>query len=139
MAESRGPVYEVKGGRELRRTLKQADETLEDLKRAHAEAAQIAARASASLAPKRTGRLADTIRSSGTKTAGIIRAGRKAVPYAAPIHWGWGTRPNRSKRWRGGPIQANPFLSRGAQDSEGRWIRVYENHIAMALEKVKGA
>ena len=135
---SNGPLYEVQGGRELRATLRQADEKLQDLKNAHAEAAAIAARASADLAPRRSGKLAESIRSSGTKTAAIIRAGFKSVPYAAPIHWGWGTRPNRAKKWRGGPIAANPFLSQGAQDSEGRWIRVYENHVAQALEKVKG-
>lgn len=132
------PIYEVEGGRQLRATLKEADEQLADLKAAHAEAAAIAARASAALAPKRSGRLADTIRSSGTKTAGIVRAGLKAVPYAPAIHWGWGSRPNRAKKWRGGPIPANPFISRGAQDSEGRWIRVYENHVEQALAKVKG-
>lgn len=136
---SQKPVYEVEGGRELRRTLRQADEKLQDLKRVHAEAAEIAARASAALAPRRTGRLADTIRSSGTTTAGIVRAGFKSVPYAGPIHWGWGTRPNSRKGWRGGPITANPFISNGAQDSEGRWIRVYENHIAEVLQQVKGA
>lgn len=133
------PVYEVEGGRQLRQTLKQADEQLADLKRAHAEAAQIAAEASAQLAPRRSGKLAATIRSSGTKTAGIIRAGRKSVPYAAPIHWGWNTRPSARRGWRGGTIDANPFLSTGAKDSEGRWIRVYERHVAEALEKVKGA
>lgn len=136
---SRGPIYEVEGGRQLRATLREADEALEDLKKAHAEAAAIAAHASAALAPKRSGRLADTIRSSGTKTAGIVRAGLKSVPYAPAIHWGWKTRPNQQKGWRGGPIPANPFISRGAQDSEGRWIRVYENHVEQALEKVKGA
>ncbi len=136
---NRKPVYEVQGGRALRATLKEADESLSDLKQAHAAAAAIAARASADLAPKRTGRLADTIRSSGTKTAGIVRAGLKSVPYAPVIHWGWGTRPNRQKNWRGGVIRANPFISRGAQDSEGRWIRIYENHVEQALAKVKGA
>lgn len=130
------PVVEVLGGRELRSTLRQADASLQDLKDAHAAAASIAARASAALAPVRTGRLRDTIRSSGTKTAGIIRAGFKSVPYAGPIHWGWYTRPRGN--WRGGPIQANPFLSDGAKDSEGRWIRIYEHHVAAAIEKVKG-
>ena len=132
------PVYEVEGGRQLRATLREADESLQDLKAAHAEAAAIAARASADLAPKRSGKLANTIRSSGTKTAAIVRAGLKAVPYAPAIHWGWPTRPNPGKGWRGGPIPANPFISRGAQDSEGRWIRVYENHVEQALAKVKG-
>lgn len=122
------PVVRVEGGRELRRTLRQAGDDLQGLKDAHAEAARIAATASADLAPRRTGRLAATIRSSGTKTAGIVRAGRAAVPYAGAIHWGW---PARN-------ITANPFISQGARDSEGRWIRVYEDAVATALQKVKG-
>ena len=54
---SNGPLYEVQGGRELRATLRQADEKLQDLKNAHAEAAAIAARASADLVPRRSGKL----------------------------------------------------------------------------------
>lgn len=122
------PVYKVEGGRELRRTLRQAGDDLQDLSKAHREAAEIAAKASSALAPVRSGRLRDTIRAAGTKTAGIVRAGFKRIPYAGPIHWGW-TKRN---------IKPNPFISQGAQDSEGRWIRVYEDAVDQALEKVKG-
>ena len=123
------PVLRVEGGRELRRTLRNAGDDLQDMKDAHAAAAQIAATASAALAPEKTGRLKNTIRGAGTKTAAIIRAGFARVPYAGPIHWGWGRRYNT----------AQPFLSDGAQDSEGRWIRLYEEAVDKALEKVKGA
>lgn len=122
------PVYKVEGGRELRRTLRQAGDDLQDLTKAHREAAEIAARASSALAPVKSGRLRDTIRAAGTKTAGVVRAGFARVPYAGPIHWGWGRRH----------IKAQPFISRGAQDSEGRWIRVYEDYIQTTIEKVKG-
>lgn len=122
------PVYKVEGGRELRRTLRQAGDNLQDLTTAHREAAEIAAQASRALAPVTSGRLRDTIRAAGTKTAGIVRVGFARVPYAGPIHWGWGRRH----------IKANPFISQGAQDSEGRWIRVYEDYIQTTIEKVKG-
>lgn len=124
-----GRVVQVEGARQLRKTLKEAGDDLDDLKAAHARAAEIAAEASASLAPSRSGRLRASIRSSGTKTAGIIRAGRKSVPYANPIHWGWFKRN----------IRPNPFLSYGAQDSEGRWLPVYEAAVETALQKVEGA
>ena len=125
------PVYKVEGGRQLRRTLRQAGDDLQDLSKAHREAAEIAAKASSALAPVKSGRLRDTIRAAGTKTAGIVRAGNNrssGVPYAGPIHWGWAKRN----------ITANPFISQGAQDSEGRWIRVYEEAVDQALQKVKG-
>jgi hypothetical protein len=121
--------YEVIGGRELRRTLRQAGLDLQDLKDAHAAAARIAANAAADAAPRRTGALAATVRSAGTKTAGIVRAGNNTkVPYAGPIHWGWGKRH----------IAANPFASRGAQRSEPEWLPVYEEARDKALDKVKG-
>lgn len=126
MAEA--PLVQVEGAARLRRTLRQAGDDLGDLKAAHAAAAQIAATASAALAPRASGRLAATIRSSGTKTAGTLRAGRAAVPYAGPIHWGW---PRRS-------ITAQPFLSDGATSSQGRWLPVYERAVDGAIQKVEG-
>lgn len=127
------PALRVEGGRKLRSTLRDAGDDLSDLRAAHKDAAQIAAEASAALAPARSRRLADTIRAAGTKTAGIIRAGNNrstssGVPYAGPIHWGWFKRG----------IKPQPFLSRGAQDSEGRWLPIYETALDQALDKIKG-
>lgn len=126
--QSRGTV-KVEGTRQLRSTLRRAGDDLTDMKAAHKASAEIAARASEALAPKRSGKLAATIRAAGTKTAGIIRAGFARVPYAGPIHWGWFARG----------IKPQPFMSQGAQDSEGRWVRVYEDYLQDALDKVKGA
>lgn len=120
------PTFEVQGGRQLRRTLKAAGVDLNDLKAAHAEAARIAEQAVK--APRRSGRLAGSVRSAGTKTAGILRAGRASVPYAGVIHWGW---PRRG-------IPARPFLSEAAQSSEPRWLPVYQRHVDKALDQVKG-
>ena len=123
------PTVRVEGARRLRKTLKEAGDDFGDLKAAHAEAARIAADASADLAPARTGRLRADIRSSGTKTEAVVRAGRKSVPYAGPIHWGWKKRN----------IRPNPFISRGAVDSEGRWLPVYATAVDDIIEKVEGA
>ena len=114
------------GGRQLRAGLANVEDGIADLKAAHKEAAQIAATASAALAPVVTGRLQRTIRAAGTKTAGVIRAGTKRVPYAAPIHWGWARRN----------IRGSFYLSDGATSSEGRWIRVYENHLQQLVERI---
>jgi hypothetical protein len=114
------------GGRQLRAGLADVEGGIDELKAAHAEAAGIAAEASAALAPKRSGNLARTIRAAGTKTAGIIRAGTKRVPYAPPIHWGWAARN----------ITGSFFLSDGATSSEGRWIRVYEDHLNQLVKRI---
>lgn len=123
-------IHEVIGGRELRKTLRAAGDDLTDLKAAHKKAAEIAAARIASRAPVVTGRLAATIRAAGTKTAGIIRVGNNTrVPYAGPIHWGWGRRN----------IKANPFASDGAKDSEPQWLPVYEAYIDEKISHIKGA
>jgi len=134
----KNPRVRVYGARELRRSLNDAGEGVTELKDANRAAAETAARASAALAPKLSGALAATIRASGTKTAGIIRAGRKSVPYAAPIHWGWPTRPAPLEGIYGGPIEPQPFLSDGAQSSEGTWLPEYINTVNGIIRRVKG-
>lgn len=122
-----GARYEVVNGKAIRRQLKAAGENLADLKAAHREAARIAAEASADLAPVKSGKLAATVRASGTNTAGIIRAGNNTrVKYAAPIHWGWHRRH----------IKPQPFLSDGARDSEGRWVPVFERTLDDAIRRI---
>lgn len=58
----------------------------------------------------RAGDLKKTLRSGASSRAGVVRIGKKLVPYAGPIHYGWPSRPNQSKNWKGGPIPPNPFL-----------------------------
>lgn len=122
------PVVQVDGVRELRRTLRQAGDDLADMKAANQAAADIAAAAAKSRAPRRSGALAGDIRASGTKTAGIVRAGRARLPYAGPIHWGW---PAHN-------ITANPYLTDAAQATEPVWVPLYMKHIEQQLDKVKG-
>lgn len=139
MADRTAGTVQVDGAAKLRRTLKAAGEGIQELKAAHKEAAEIAARASASLTPVRSGKLRRSIRSSGTNTAGILRAGSKAVPYANAIHWGRTWWPNKAKARNKAPFMGHPFLSNGARNSEGRWLPVYERAIDGALKKVEGA
>jgi hypothetical protein len=98
------------GMRELRKNLSMLDDDFEDLKELHLDLAKMVADRAEALAPVRTGGLKETIRASGTKTAGRVRAGFKRVPYAGPVHFGWPTRPNDAKGWLGGPIEPKPFL-----------------------------
>jgi hypothetical protein len=95
--------------------LKDAELSLDDLKAAHAEVARMVERSAAAAAPHRTGALARSLRSSGTKTEAVVRAGGAKVPYAAPIHWGW---PKRH-------IEASLFITKPAADTEPQWLPVY--------------
>lgn len=125
---SRGPAVEVEGLKTLRRTLKRAGVSLQDLKDAHAEVAQVVVRAAASRAPVRTGKLVGTDRGSGTATAAVVRAGRASVPYAGPIHWGW---PKRG-------IKAQPWLYDAAVASKEQWTGKYLSALEKIIDQVEG-
>jgi hypothetical protein len=143
--DDRGTLYQVEGGRQLRRTLKEAGDDLSDLKAAHKEAATIAAEGASSLVPVRTGRLAASIRPAGTKTAGIVRVGTKAVPYAHAIQWGRQIWPSKKASPPAAPrhkfksfIKPSLFATEGAKDTEPRWVAAYEKALQDAVNKVEG-
>lgn len=127
-----GTTYQVDGAKQLIKTLRKAGIDFDDLKPVNGDAAEIVGAAAGPAAPRRSGRLASTLRTSATKRAGVIRAGNNrknnGVPYANPIHWGWVRRG----------IKPNPFLSRTAKATEPRWLRLYENFTDKVLRKVKG-
>lgn len=98
----------VVGDRELQRLLRKMPREVKDaMKQVHADAAKIVERAALRQVPERTGRLKATIRSSGTQRTGVVRAGRKAVPYAGPIHWGWPARNITAQRFLTDPLADN--------------------------------
>lgn len=125
---ARRPAVEVDGLRTLQRTLKRAGVSLQDLKDAHAEVAALVVRAAEPGAPRRTGALAGSTRGSGTQAAAIVRAGRAAVPYAGPIHWGW---PRRG-------IKAQPWLYEAAVRSQDEWTGTYLAALEQIIDSIEG-
>jgi len=120
-------AIKVTGGAKLRRTLKNAGVDLQDLKDVNiAVANMVAAR---SVAPYRSGKLKSTVRPSRAVSRARIMVGKKAVPYAGPIHWGW--------RDRG--ITADPFISKAAQDAEPVWVQMYVTGVNRIIGKIEGA
>lgn len=125
-------AVQVQGARRLRQTLQRAGISLEDLKAAHREAGGIVSRRSKVTAPvsNNDGRhIRDTIRVGATKTAAIIRAGGKALPYGNPIHWGWYARH----------IKPQPWVSYAAQDTETQWTDLYWSAVETIMSKIEGA
>lgn len=117
------PQVQVEGARQLRATLKKAGVQLSDLRDAHAQVAQLVERRAAPATPHRTGRLAATLRSSGTKTAAIVRAGRgTSVDYARIVHY-----------------RFNPWIANAAADSQDSWERTYLSAIEHIIDTVEGA
>ena len=119
---------QIEGGRQLRKSLESLETGIDDLKAANKEAAGIAAGGAGRHVPVVSGKLAGTIRAAGTKTAGIVRAGTKRVPYAGPINYGW---PKRN-------IRGAFFLNDGARDTEPQWVPVYVKHLEDLVNKVEG-
>lgn len=122
------PLVEVVGARRIRASLRAAGHDLETMKEANAAASAIVMADARRRVPVVSGTLMGTIRSTGTTTAGIVRAGFARVPYAGPIHWGW---PARG-------ITATFFMSNAAEATEAQWIAAYEAGVEKALAKIKG-
>ncbi|AWY04760.1 hypothetical protein PQC61_gp14 [Gordonia phage Emperor] len=118
----------VEGARELRRSMRQAEIDLTEMKETHARVASLVAGRGRSAAPVASGRLAGTVRAGATRTAAVVRAGRKSVPYAGPIHWGW---PARG-------ITANPWLAGAAAESEPAWLALYTDAVDQIIDRIEG-
>lgn len=128
---------ETGAARDLAKQLRAAGEDLADLKEANTRAAQIAANESRARVPRVSGSLAASIRSTGTKASGYIRAGKKAVPYAGVIHFG--TERAKSDFWKRRRIKGNPFAADAARATEPEWAEVYNDAVLKALRRIKGA
>lgn len=120
---------QVVGGRELRRAFDRAGVDVQDLKDAHRAVAELVKDAADPRTPRRTGRLANSTRAAGTKSAAIVRAGGARVPYANPIHWGWPARH----------IAAQPWVSEAAEDTEPRWADEYMAALDAVIQAIEGA
>jgi hypothetical protein len=119
----------VEGARELRRTLKRAGVSVEDLKDANQAAGNIVAAAGRVSAPRRTGALPSSVRASRAAASATVRAGGARTPYAGVIHWGW---PAHG-------ISAQPWLSEAATSTESAWTAAYEAGVEKLLATIKGA
>ena len=94
------PAVKFNGAAEFRAKLQQMGVDLKDFKTINRLIAENVASEARSRAPRDTGTLAGDVRGGGTKTRAYVSVGRKRIPYAGPIHFGW---PARN-------IQAQPFL-----------------------------
>tara|TARA_R110000782_G_C14483646_1_gene376358 strand:+ start:138 stop:518 length:381 start_codon:yes stop_codon:yes gene_type:complete len=119
------PSITVEGAKQLQRALRQVEGGMADLKGAHAEAAKIVEVKAERIAPKRSGALAASVRSSGQARQGIVRSGKAKVPYAGVIHFGWAARS----------ISPQPFLYDALDDRRGEVIAVYDDRVNKLIKK----
>lgn len=123
------PVVQVEGARQLRATLAKAGVDLADLAEANAKVSGYVAQQAAAKAPRKSGRLAASVRGNRAKSQAVVRTGGASVPYAGPIHWGWPARH----------IPANTFVVDAAHDTEPEWVAMYLDAVQEVVNQVKGA
>ena len=130
MARGSGAAGAVRidGLRRLRRDLKQMVGDLSDLKSANAKVLAVVVPAAAARAPRRTGRLAASIRGNRAANRATVLAGGATLPYVGPIHWGWPARH----------IDPQPFAADAAEQTQPAWLPAYETDIDAAIAKVAG-
>lgn len=105
--------------------MRDASRALDDLP--NRDAAQLVADAARARAPRRSGRLAGTIRATATGSGGTVSAGG-GIQYAGVQEYGW-------PRWH---IRPRYYLTGGADAAEPRVIDLYTDAAVDAADLVKG-
>jgi len=125
------PALQIEGGRKLRRAFREVGDDMSDLKELHKRLADDVADSAKRKVPVRSGRLQRSIRGSGTKTAARVRTGNNrksgpsSVPYAGPIHFGWGARG----------IRPQPFMYDALDDRREAVVRAYDDQVREIIRK----
>lgn len=123
MSETR---VEVVGLSTLRATLKVAAHRIEDLNEPSRRTATFLAARGRADAPRRTGRLAASVRGV---TEGNTAQTESALVYAGRTHNGWAAVHQ----------QAQPWLAEGRDKTQNVWLDNYEARIDTVLAGVRGA
>lgn len=123
---STAPGVHVEGLKRLTRQLKKLDaDAPKKVKALNRRGAAVVAATAAVIAPKRTGRLARNVRPGASAKAGVVRAGGAAVPYAGPIHFGWGARN----------IEPQPFLYDALDARKDEVFYAYDRGIRQLIDE----
>lgn len=107
--------------------MRAAGKALEDMQPTNQAVAREMAQRTSSNAPRRSGRLAASVQPRATDTTATVVAG-VGIRYAGVIEGGW-----RARR-----IQPSRYTARAVEDTTPAAIRLYEQAVDKALDKIKG-
>jgi hypothetical protein len=125
-----GERIEVEGLKELIRDLKKADQGITvELKKLHKAAGDEVATEAKTLVPRRSGRLANSIRAGAQQQGAVVRAGGGGIPYAKVIHFGW---PQHN-------IRPQPFLYDALDKRRGDVQAAYERALQKLVDRTFGS
>lgn len=114
----------VEGARALSRALRKAGVSVQDMKEANQRVGEVVVRAATPLAPKRTGRLAGSIRAAKVQSGAVVRAGGGSIKYAPFVEYG-------TKK-----MGARPYLTKGMANSQPNWLAVYDKELQKLMNTV---
>lgn len=119
----------VEGLNDLRRDLRKLEPAaVKEIRVVLKDAAQIVAAAARADAPRRTGRLADSIRATTSGSKGVVRS---PLPYANVQHWG-GTIAPKGTQIR---IKATEFITKNLERHADRVVDAIGDGIERAAQK----
>jgi len=120
---------EVEGYDRLRRELRKVSDDLPGELRAIAkQAAMEVATTARTLVPERSGDLKRSIRAGATARSGTVKAGKRTVPYAGPIHFGWLRRH----------IRPQPFMYRALDRRRDEVARAFAEQVEQLIADTFG-
>ena len=126
MAQTKAPLsVTVYGGRELRKALKETAGDTDDLKELNKKIAEIVVDEAVKHVPVRSGKLKASLKAFGAATKARVTAGRKSLPYATVVHWGW---PQRN-------IEGSFFLTNAMEKKQSQILEAYEDGLEQILDK----
>jgi hypothetical protein len=103
------------------------DHSVSDLTKVNRKAAQPVYDRAREIVPRRSGRLARSIKVRATARTAHVQAGKTGlVPYAGPIHFGWRRRN----------IEPQPFLYGALDDRRQEVADVYANYVGDLVERL---
>ncbi|GAB3663477.1 hypothetical protein GCM10027596_26690 [Nocardioides korecus] len=117
--------FKVTGLTQLVRDLKALGLDVDDLKDAFSAIADEGAKAVSRHVPRRSGRLAASVRGNRAQSKAVVAAGRAAVPYAGPINYGW---PSRG-------IAAAGFMQKADDEMRPKAVELLEQNINAQIQK----
>jgi HK97 gp10 family phage protein len=118
-------AIEVKGMKELNKSLTKIGFDFQELKDANFAIGKIVADRAANLAPKKTGKLANSIKAQPDKLKVKVSAGGANVPYAGVIEYGWKKRN----------IRPQPYIRKAADQLKEQIIEKYKSNINQIIKK----
>lgn len=114
----------VVGDKMLAATLANAARQIADMAPTNRESAEVVRARAASNAPKRTGRLAGSVRASSSSGEAVIAA---TAPYSAFVEYGHQTVP------------ARPFMRNALRDTQSTVVEKTNRRCQVAMAQVRGA